>query len=813
MKTKARFLYVFIFLVAVTSCVRNNLDLQTDTSISDVNIPDNFNWSALNTAQLTVIPADTYDGGFYYVIEVFGENPLFSSSPTLLAKGVAKAGSNFITDLILPTSTNTVFVKQTSPSKEVIIQSVAVAGNSLVCDFKSTASSSSKAMPEILSLRSAKVPVGDPTPSGATALTSTSGDVSWTSNTNFVIKSGESFSGSVALGNNAALYVEGEYKLAGSKAFTMNTGSKLVIQSGGSVQISSSKDFQFDAKTQIKNFGTMTSTNKISITNDALFYNYGTCDAVKFSATNTSEIYNYGTFTSNNSVDLTSAAKLYNTGTINFKVFSTTNNACTVSNSGTFTVQDIDISSAPFTNEGALTVGKTLQLASSCALYNTGTIVTKDLTTDSGAKIYNNCHLLVTNNFDATGVTVYLYNESLLKTAALISDGSTYQMDGGAILEAEDATFTTWGSRINGGTSGYALARLKTIEPQKAKDLSSNITFQGKVEIECTTCTPNPQYNTFWVAQGSDVRWAKTGESTTVIASGSCNSGGNAGETPGGGGTPPTDPTFPIVVNLTTDYSFIMEDNWPLLGDYDLNDLVVDLNISYLQNADNKATKMIVAYKLRAVGALKTIGAAFQLDKILPGQISGVSYSDPVLTGGVFPTEKGGVETGQTKAVIPMFDEAHAFLSQNQASGLLNTIIGGAYYAPKSDTVTITFDAPIDPADISIAKLNFFIVTDAPSLSAKRTEVHLSGFEPTDKMNTSLFGTADDASSETGKYRTSRNLIWGLLIPTSFSYASEWKDITSVYPQFAGWCVSGGVENTFWYQNPTDKSGYVFSVK
>lgn len=807
---------LFIFSAVISSCVRS-LDGTADTKISDVTIPADFNWSSLTTAQLTVIPADTYSGDYYYVIEVFGENPILNASAPLLAKGVANKGKSFIADLALPTSTSTVYVRQTNPLKGQVIQSVAVSGSNLVCNFNPTVLADAQAMPAITSLRSASAVVEDPTPAGATVLTSASGDISWTnSGTNLVVKTGESFAGSVALGNNSALYVEGEYKVAGNKTLTMGSGSKLVIQNGGNIQFSAQRDLQFDANTQIKNYGEIKATNTLSFTNNALFYNYGSFDGVKVSATNTAAIINDGSFSSNNSVELTSSAKLFNTGKIDFNDFSTTNSACTVSNKGEFNAQDINIASAPFSNEGSLNVAKTLQLASACSLQNTGAIVTKDLTTDSGAKIFNNCHILVTRNFDATGLTAFLYNESLIKTATLVSDGSTFQMDGGAILEAEDAEFTTWRNYIKGGT-GYGLARLKSIQPQKSKNLSSNITFEGMVEVECTDLMPNPQYNTFYVVQGSDVRWAKTGESTTTIAASDCNSGGNSGtksgEIPGGGGvvTPPANPDFPVVVNLTTNYSFIMEDNWPFLGDYDLNDLVVDLTISYLQNSDNKATHMIVAYKLRAVGAMKSIGAAFQLDKVVPEQISGVSYSTSVLTGGVFATEKGGLETGQSKAVIPMFDEAHVF--SGGASGMLNTIIGGASFVPKSDTVTIAFNTPINPSDISISNLNFFIVTDGSANVASRTEVHLPGFEPTDKMDATLFGTADDASSVAGKYRTANNLIWGLLIPTSFNYASEWKDVTSVYPQFAGWCTSGGVENSYWYLNPTEKSGYVYNAK
>ena len=409
------------------------------------------------------------------------------------------------------------------------------------------------------------------------------------------------------------------------------------------------------------------------------------------------------------------------------------------------------------------------------------------------------------------GTKIYLYEGSLFKTDALAGDGTTFEMDKGSILEANTATFTTWKNYIKGVGSDYALARLESVGPKVTNELSSNITYQGNIEVECTTHTSNRCYDVFYVVDGYNVRWSSTGSSTTVIPSTNCNGGGNNDNPPDD--DDPTDPGFPILVNLTTDYSFIMEDNWPSLGDYDMNDLVVDLSIGYMQNTQNKAVEMIVSYNLRAVGAEYSIGAAFQLEKVLSGHVSNVSYDNSVLNGDVFPTEKGGLETGQNKAVIPLFDDAHGLLDPAFSSpGMLNTIIGGTYFTPVSNTIHVVFDTPIDPSNITIADINFFIVTNGYASSTQRTEVHLTGFEPTDKADLSLFGTGNDASNGTAKYRTANNLVWGLLVPTSFSYSAEYIDITSSYSQFAGWCTSGGIENAYWYMYPVDKEGYIFYI-
>jgi len=760
-----------VLLVSFTSCVKNNLDVLDNTVVSGINVPSDFNWSTITSAQLTVVPADKTPSPYYYTVAVYGENPLYNSSAPLLAKGVTKLGVNYSTDLIFPTSTEVVYVKQIAPSGMEILQSVEVKGQSLTCDFSSATGSTVAAMPALSSLRSAKVPAKDPTPAGAVVLTSSSKDVSWENSKNYIIPVGQTFTGTIQLGQNSNLFIEGTYSLNDKKkTLSMADGGKIVIQSAGKLIVGGNNDLSFYIG-QIKNYGTLTAGGKFA---------------------------------------LTSKSTMYNIGTMTFESLTASNAENQIVNDGDLNAVNASIQSNPFTNNGSVKSTKVFELATNCHFVNNGSADFAELDAKSNSAIYNNCHLNVKDLMDIHGIAYFGYAGSLLKTTTLQSDGVIFTLSESSIIDAEDAQFTTYRNYINGAGKDYALARFGKVESYK-KAVSKNITYQGKLEVECSDHLTNDKNNPFWLVEGENVRWSAKGASTTVIPSTGCNDGGNAGLVivP----EPPTDPNiFPILVNLTTDYTFLMEDNWPSLGDYDLNDLVVGLTISYLQNENNKATEMKVIYTLRAVGASKRIAAAFQLDKITPGQISGVSYQAPVLTGELFKTEKGGLEVGQSKAVIPLFDDAHLLL--NPATGatasLINTIIAGEYYEPVTDTIRVVFTTPVDPSDISIANLNFFIVTNKPAPSSARTEVHLSGFEPTDKADPFLFGTSADNSVAGKKYTTSDNMVWGMLIPVKFKYASEWKDITTVYPQFSQWCVSGGVDNSYWYEYPTDKSGYVF---
>lgn len=125
--------------------------------------------------------------------------------------------------------------------------------------------------------------------------------------------------------------------------------------------------------------------------------------------------------------------------------------------------------------------------------------------------------------------------------------------------------------------------------------------------------------------------------------------------------------------------------------------------------------------------------------------------------------------------------------------------------------VRIRFTEPVTADRLSIAKSNFFIVSDPKPDAEIRTEIHLSGYQPTDKMNTFLFGKRNDNSIHASYYTSPGNLIWGLLVPSQFDYSAEFKSITEAYPEFTRWCTSGGLEASDWYTLPTELPGVLYN--
>lgn len=233
------------------------------------------------------------------------------------------------------------------------------------------------------------------------------------------------------------------------------------------------------------------------------------------------------------------------------------------------------------------------------------------------------------------------------------------------------------------------------------------------------------------------------------------------------------------------------EDLWPVVGDYDFNDMIVDYNYNQITNADNKVKKVEMRFKLRAVGANFNNGFAVQTP-FNSANIHSVSAMHPDL----FEHEPGA------KAVMRMFLGSFDLIPK--PAHFINTELDKPFIQPVEFGVSFKLTNPIPLIDVESAPYNPFIFVNR----VRSKEIHLPGFAPTDKMDMALFGTGDDASLDSpGNWYKSRsnNLPWVVNIPVSWDYPVEHAQITKPYLKFKNWVESSGNSNTDWY---TNKAGY-----
>lgn len=263
----------------------------------------------------------------------------------------------------------------------------------------------------------------------------------------------------------------------------------------------------------------------------------------------------------------------------------------------------------------------------------------------------------------------------------------------------------------------------------------------------------------------------------------------------------PNDPTkafnnyYPSVNQVGT---LAFEDLWPIKGDYDFNDLVIDYKFNQIANSANKVVQIDIEYTVRAIGALYRNPFAFSLNTT-PGNIKAVTGQ--TLKRNIFKMNSNGTEMNQSNAVIPVFDDPYQVL--DYSGTIVNTIIGGAYAEPKSLKISVELNNPLTLSELGLPPYNPFIVVSGD----RAKEVHLPGGAPTDLVDTSIFGTADDNTSISDKkyYMSDKYLPWAINIPVQFDYPAENQDITKSYLMFNNWGSSRGYNYMDWY---TQKNGY-----
>lgn len=248
------------------------------------------------------------------------------------------------------------------------------------------------------------------------------------------------------------------------------------------------------------------------------------------------------------------------------------------------------------------------------------------------------------------------------------------------------------------------------------------------------------------------------------------------------------------------------EDLWPLKGDYDFNDLVIDYNIFFHKNADNKIKNVVTEFELRAVGARYRNGFAIQFPfassniesyTVIDGS-DNLTYSNIISDINFSPTLEN-----EANAVMVYIDNTMDLI---QPVG--DTFINTEKNVPYLGSVKFALDIKLStPENISSWQWG---VPFNPFLYVNRDrshEIHLADYPPTDEADIALFGSGDDASniSLNRFYKSVENHPWALNIADSWEYPYERNKITGAYLKFKEWVESSGLLYPDWFK---DLPGY-----
>jgi LruC domain-containing protein len=253
---------------------------------------------------------------------------------------------------------------------------------------------------------------------------------------------------------------------------------------------------------------------------------------------------------------------------------------------------------------------------------------------------------------------------------------------------------------------------------------------------------------------------------------------------------------YPVADDSLAMGTLAFEDRWPLIGDYDFNDVVLNYRFETVDNSEDYLVEVFGYFSLQASGAAYENGFAIELPfldanietLILTPELSGSSIAD-----------------GDGSKIIKFFSNALEIMGKPENSIYVNTDNNDPYLSPVEFEFYLKLVEPVDESTLPwSAPYNPFIIIDQQTGS----EVHLPDMPPTILADPLLFGTEDDTSDASSNryYKTVTNLPWAINLPAEWSYPKEKAAIINAYNYFDDWAESSGGVYNEWHLDDEDNT-------
>lgn len=266
--------------------------------------------------------------------------------------------------------------------------------------------------------------------------------------------------------------------------------------------------------------------------------------------------------------------------------------------------------------------------------------------------------------------------------------------------------------------------------------------------------------------------------------------------------------------------TFAYEDQYPLMGDYDMNDVL--MNVKYTEyQLNNQVIRMKMEGKIAALGGDNRSGFAIRLPGVLKEDIKSDSVT---LSINGSPASGTILETDTTDAVFIINEDLWDITESGEAEGctMFRTQDNcGTAYRP---VWTLTFslenaiatsvmpEFPYDPFIFAApghyyGDIGYELSGGYPGRSL---EIHLKNQAPTSKFDSRYKSYGNDASSGDTHYHNANGLPWGIEIPTTWKHPKERKNILEAYSDFAEFALdASGQSQSDWYMSPNNAIIYV----
>ncbi len=262
--------------------------------------------------------------------------------------------------------------------------------------------------------------------------------------------------------------------------------------------------------------------------------------------------------------------------------------------------------------------------------------------------------------------------------------------------------------------------------------------------------------------------------------------------------------------------TLMFEDRWPLMGDYDFNDLVMRYRITEELNGSRDVIGFTALYQLQAMGAAYHNGFAVELPGLVHDDIDTVTLT---LNGEVLTHQV--LEDEASEVVLVVHEDLWQLL--NQENAIDNDCV---YFRTQSqclDTqdqtyefqLEVVFTEAVSRDVLGRAPYNPFIFASegyhhgsfTASNPGRGWETHLKNKGYTQQFTQSFFNLGDDHSGNSVRWVNVNNFPWVLNISSEVENPLEEVDLSLAYPEFASWVLSDGENNSSWYSTDNAATG------
>ncbi len=271
---------------------------------------------------------------------------------------------------------------------------------------------------------------------------------------------------------------------------------------------------------------------------------------------------------------------------------------------------------------------------------------------------------------------------------------------------------------------------------------------------------------------------------------------------------------YPSSTGWTT---IAFEDNWPLLGDYDMNDLVVYMRTS-TQRTSQGFTQVDVSGEVAAAGAGYHNGFGIRLPGVKLSEVDQSSVSFEI--NGRPVVDRPLLEANRDEAILIITNDVFDYVISGNHCEYYRTESGCGSSIQMSFELSVKFNNPVD-TNLSGAFDPFLFASPGAWHGAhfvtppgRSYEIHLKNQSPTEAFNPALFaGAGQDASlPDQGLYfLTATGMPWAIEIGDRWQYPLEYVDLSITYPGFSRFSNSNGKNSVYWYEPANAASDKLFS--